>query len=142
MIAIVVLTHDRLDLLRSCVDRVLLRTSELTREIVVWDNGSSDGTSEYLDAIDDARLTVVHHPENVAMNALPRAIRLTSAPYIVELDDDVVDAPDRWDETLLHAFRRLPDIGFLCASIAYDPDDPASRYLRVHARGGGCLRGA
>ena len=83
------------------------------------------------------------------MNALPRAIRLTTAPYIVELDDDVVEAPERWDETLLHAYRRLPEIGFLCASIAYDPDDPASRYLRymreevrrLH-RGGGERRAA
>ena len=46
------------------------------------------------------------------------------------LDDDVVEAPERWDETLLHAYRRLPEIGFSCASIAYDPDDSASPYLR------------
>jgi O-antigen biosynthesis protein len=130
MIAIVVLTHDRHDLLRSCVDKVLFRTSELTREIVIWDNASTDGTAAYLDALTDRRFKVVHHPENIAMNALPRAIRLTTAPYIVELDDDVVQAPDRWDESLLNAYRRLPDIGFLCASIAYDPNDPASQYLK------------
>jgi GT2 family glycosyltransferase len=130
MIAIVVLTHNRQELLRRCVEKVLLRTSELTREIVIWDNASSDGTPAYLDALTDARVRVVHHPDNIAMNALPRAIRLTTAPYIVELDDDVVEAPERWDESLLDAYQRLPEIGFLCASIAYDPDDPASRYLR------------
>ena len=130
MIAIVVLTHGRVDLLRRCVENVILRTSELTVEVVVWDNASSDGTRAYLDGLTDARVRVVHHPENIAVNALPRAIRRTTAPYIVVLDDDVVEAPERWDETLLQAYRRLPEIGFLCASIAYHPDDSASRYLR------------
>jgi GT2 family glycosyltransferase len=129
VIAIVVLTHNRVHLLRRCVENVLLRTSELTQEVVIWDNASSDGTAAYLDSLDDARTQVVHNPENVAMNALPRAIGLTTAPYVIELDDDVVEAPERWDETLLDAYRRLPEIGFLCASIAYDPDDAASRYL-------------
>ena len=43
-IAIVVLTHNRVELLRKCVENVLLRTSGETREIVIWDNGSTDGT--------------------------------------------------------------------------------------------------
>lgn len=129
MIAVVLLTHNRVHLLRQCVENVLARTSELTREIVVWNNASSDGTRAYLDSLDDARLRVVHSPENLAMNALPRAIRLTGAPYLVELDDDVVDAPDRWDATLLDAFERMPDVGWLGGSIAYDPSDAASRYL-------------
>ena len=42
------------------------------------------------------------------MNAYARAIALTSQDYLVELDDDVVEAPHRWDETLLDAFRRIP----------------------------------
>lgn len=130
MIGIAVLTHNRVELLRRCVQEVLARTSELTREIVIWNNASTDGTRDYLDTVADPRVRAVHHPENLAMNALPRALALLSAPYLIELDDDVVEAPERWDETLLQAYRRLPDIGFLCASIAYDPGDSASRYLR------------
>jgi GT2 family glycosyltransferase len=129
VIGIVVLTHNRAHLLRRCVENVLLRTSELTREMVIWNNASTDGTRDYLDSLRDPGIRVVHYSQNIAMNALPRAIRLTTAPYVIELDDDVVEAPDRWDETLLNAFRRLPEIGFLCASIAYDPSDAASRYL-------------
>ena len=129
MIAIVVLTHNRVHLLRRCVENVLLRTSELTTEVVIWDNASTDGTREYLQSLDDSRFEIVYHDANLAMNALPRALRRTSAPYMVEVDDDVVDAPPRWDETLLDGYRRLPQIGFLCANIAYDPTDAASRYL-------------
>jgi GT2 family glycosyltransferase len=130
MIAVVVLTHNRRELVRRCVEDVLLRTSEKTREIVIWDNGSDDGTGEYLDTLTDARIRVVHSPDNVGMNAYARAFALTDQDYLVELDDDVVEAPERWDETLLEAFLRLPKVGYLAASLVDDPNDSASRYIK------------
>jgi GT2 family glycosyltransferase len=130
MISIVVLTHNRLHLLQKCVENVLARTSQATREIVIWDNASDDGTREYLDSLQDSRLKIVHHPENIAMNAKARAVRLTSCEYILELDDDIIDAPPGWDEKLLNAFVRLPEIGYLQASLVDDPNDSASQYLK------------
>jgi GT2 family glycosyltransferase len=130
VIAVVVLTHNRVRLLRRCVERVLMRTSDWTTEIVVWDNGSTDGTEEYLASVDDPRLRVVACPANIGVNAYRRAAALTTAPYLVELDDDVVEAPRGWDETLLEAFVRLPRMGCLSASYADDPHDTASRSLR------------
>ena len=130
MISIVVLTHNRAELLQRSVQRVLARTSSLTREIVIWNNASTDGTAEYLASIRDERVRVVNHPENIAMNGLKPAFELTSQPFLLELDDDVVEAPERWDETLLDAYRRLPGIGLLCASIAENDGDPRSRYIR------------
>jgi GT2 family glycosyltransferase len=133
MIAVVVLTHDRLHLLRQCVENVLARTSELTTEIVIWDNGSSDGTAEYLDGLDDLRLRIVHHPENIGQNAYAEAFSLTTAPYLIELDDDMIDAPSEWDRTLLEAFERLPQIGFLAANLVDDPHDQAATVMRERA---------
>ncbi len=52
---------------------------------------------------------------------------------MVEVDDDVVDAPKHWDATLLDAFVRLPQIGFLAADLEDDPHDVASR-VRHHGR--------
>jgi GT2 family glycosyltransferase len=130
VIAIVVITHNRLDLLRRCVENVLARTSEKTKEIVVWDNASEDGTREYLDALQDTRLHTVHHPENIGMNAYAQAISLTSQDYLVELDDDVIEAPPRWDETLLDAYVRIPSLGYLAANLVDDPNDSASQYIK------------
>lgn len=132
-IAIVVLTHNRVDLLRKCVENVLLGTSSATREIVIWNNGSTDGTAPYLDSLEEPRIHVVHSEENIGQNAYARAFGLTTAPYLVELDDDVVSAPQAWDAVLLDAFKRLPDVGFLAADLEDDPHDLASRY-RHHIR--------
>ena len=130
MIAVVVLTHNRVHLLRQCVENVLLRTSSSTCEIVLWNNASVDGTREYLDSLPDPRIRVVHHTENIGQNAYARAFRLTSSEYMIEMDDDVIDAPNGWDETLLEAFRRLPEIGYLAANLVDDPNDSASQYMR------------
>jgi GT2 family glycosyltransferase len=127
-IAIVVLTHNRVHLLRECVENVLRETSAATREIVIWNNASVDGTREYLDALRDPRLMVVHSERNVGQNGYARAFRMTTAEYLIELDDDVVDAPARWDARLLDAYRRLPTIGFLAADLEDDPHDLATHY--------------
>jgi GT2 family glycosyltransferase len=127
MIAIVVLTHNRVHLIRKCVQNVLLRTTA-TSEIVIWDNGSTDGTAEYLATLTDPRIRVVPSPKNVGMNGYARAFRMTTAPYLVELDDEVVDAPPGWDRMLLEAYEKLPEIGFLSADIVDDPYDPPAHY--------------
>jgi GT2 family glycosyltransferase len=129
MIAVVVLTHQRAHLLPQCLENVIARTSELTTEIVIWDNASTDGTGELLDAVSDPRVRVVRHAENIGQNAYAEAVRLTSTPYIIELDDDMIDAPDEWDRSLLEAFERLPKIGFLAANLVDNPHDVAARVM-------------
>jgi GT2 family glycosyltransferase len=131
--AVVVLTHGRVHLLRQCVERVLLRTSPDTTEILIWDNASTDGTGEYLASLEDPRIRVVRSERNIGQSAYAEAFACTTAPYLVELDDDVIDAPAGWDRVLLDAFRRLPEVGFLAADLEDDPHDEAAR-ARHHVR--------
>jgi GT2 family glycosyltransferase len=132
-IAIVVLTHNRAELLQKCVENVLSRVSDATSEIVIWNNGSTDATRAYLDSVEDPRIRCIHWDENIGQNAYARAFRETSAPFLIELDDDVVEAPHHWDATMREAYVRLPEVGFLAADLEDDPNDEASR-LRHHGR--------
>ena len=86
------MTYNRIHLLEQCVENVLLRTSSRTTEIVIWNNASTDRTNTYLDSIGDERFHVVHHDRNIGQSAYARAFRLTRAPYMIELDDDIIDA--------------------------------------------------
>jgi GT2 family glycosyltransferase len=126
-IAIVVLTYNRLHLLRQCVENVLQRTSDKTTEIVIWNNASSDGTREYLDSLTDPRIRVVHHDTNIAQNAYAEAFALTTASHMIEVDDDIIDAPEGWDATLLDAFERVPRMGYLAANLIDNPHDDTAR---------------
>jgi len=132
-IAIVVLTHNRAHLVSKCVENVLLKTSDATREIVIWDNASTDATPDYLASINDPRVRVIRSDQNVGQNGYARAFRETSAPYLIELDDDVVEAPAEWDKLMLDAYKALPDVGFLAADLEDDPNDEASN-VRHHVR--------
>jgi GT2 family glycosyltransferase len=125
-VSIVVLTHNRCHLLRQCVENVLMRTSQRTAEIVIWDNASTDDTAAYLDGLTDPRITVVHHPTNIGVNAYARMFPRTAGDYLIEVDDDVIEAPIAWDETLLEAFERLPSIGYLAANLVHNPHDVTS----------------
>ena len=129
-IAIVVLTHNRLHLLQQCVTRVLRRVSDRTREIIIWDNGSDDGTASFLATLTDPRMRVVRHEKNIGPSAYDLAFAETTSSYLVELDDDVIDAPDHWDTTLLAAFKRLEDeVGLLSANLVDNPHDAAARLM-------------
>lgn len=119
-IAIVIAAYNRVHLLRQCVEQVALKTSEATREILIWDNASDAKTAEYLDSLTDPRIRVVHNPTNIGQNAYARAFPLTAANHLIQLDDDVIQAPESWDAVLLDAFERLPQIGYLATNIVDD----------------------
>jgi GT2 family glycosyltransferase len=132
-IAIVVLTHNRVHLIDKCVENVLLRTSDQTREIVIWDNASTDGTADYLKSITDPRVKVIRSEKNIGQSGYARAFAQTTSPYMIELDDDVTNAPAAWDKVMRDSFVALPDVGFLAADLEDDPNDEASR-VRHHVR--------
>jgi glycosyltransferase involved in cell wall biosynthesis len=59
-------------------------------ELVVVDDGSSDGTAEILDAMDNPRLRVIHQPRNLGKGAAIRtAAEAADGDYMVILDADL-----------------------------------------------------
>jgi GT2 family glycosyltransferase len=128
-IAVIILTYNRVHLLEQCVQNVLARVSADTSEILIWDNGSTDGTSEYLKTLTAAKLTVVSNASNIGLNAYDPAIAMTTAEYIIGLDEDVVDAPLEWDRALMRGFDQLPEIGFLATNLVNNPHDVTSQIM-------------
>src|SRR5687768_7399533 len=55
-VSIVVVTFDNLVFTRMCLESVLANTEQPTYELIVVDNGSTDGTVQYLRALAE------HHP--------------------------------------------------------------------------------
>lgn len=64
-------------------------------ELVIVNDGSKDGTAEVLGRLDDARVRVIHHPENRGKGAAIRTAADNAAgEYMVILDADLEYDPE------------------------------------------------
>lgn len=107
LVSIYMPTKNRLELLQRAVDSVLAQTY---RDIELWvvNDGSTDGTAEYLDRISaiDSRLKVVHNAQSVGAPASRNTAIMRSAGMLVTgLDDDDAFHPLRI-EKLVDAWQR------------------------------------
>lgn len=101
-VSVVIPTHNRLPLLAAAIDSVL-RQDGVSVELVVVDDGCTDGTAWWLDrrAAEDRRIKIVHHDFPRLMSAARNAgIARASARWVAFCDDDDLWAPDKLSSQL------------------------------------------
>lgn len=89
---------------RSTVQQLVKRVldSPWVAEVVVVDDGSTDGTRELLEAFDDQRVRIELHDRNQGKGAALRTgFALASAEYVVVQDADLEYDPAEYGELLL-----------------------------------------
>ncbi|GAC1645484.1 MAG: glycosyltransferase family 2 protein [Herpetosiphon sp.] len=115
MIDILIPTYNGADLLATCLDSL----SNQTRQdfcITVIDDGSVDNTLPLL-ADRYPNVNVIVLPRNRGLTvALNIALRRTSAPYVVFLNNDT-EAHPRWLERLIGALERFPAYAFAASKL-------------------------
>ena len=133
-VAVVMLTLNQRDTTLRALDSLMPQVEPGVR-VLVWDNGSSDGTVE---AVQRAHPGVLahHHPANLGVasgrNAGARLVIERWKPqYLLFLDNDLVLRP-RFVRELLDVLEREPDVGQVQAKLLY-LDEPT----RIND-GGGC----
>ena len=111
-VAIVLVTHNRLEYTKKCIPRLLEDTTEQF-DLYLWDNASTDQTPEYLkDGIDDPRIVeVILSKENVGQTgAMNYVWGKTKAELIGKLDNDCLVTPG-WTRMFAQAHRDVPQLG-------------------------------
>jgi hypothetical protein len=74
----------------------ILRQTYADLELVVVDDGSSDGTAAILASYDDSRLRVLRNPRNIGLAAsLNRGIAAATGEFIARQDADDISEPQR-----------------------------------------------
>jgi GT2 family glycosyltransferase len=127
-LSVVVCTRNRLSKLKRCVNALLSATTARDWELAIVDNGSTDGTSEYLASIGQkqfnrAYVTTTFEPRRGLAAARNKGWPTTRADIIAFTDDDCY-ASETYADSILQVFQDYPEAGFLAGRILlFDPAD-------------------
>jgi glycosyltransferase involved in cell wall biosynthesis len=114
-LSVVLTTYNRIDVLPRAINSVLTQ-QDVELELIVVNDGSTDGTASFLNGISDPRVTVVNQ-ENSGLGAARNAgIARVSGEWVSFLDDDDMGLP-RW----LRGLQDLIDesTGIVCCAAEY-----------------------
>lgn len=114
LVSMVMLTWNQLEYTKNCLASIQ-RTVRLPFELIVVDNGSADGTVDWLrqQAALDSRIRLVENSENRGFAAgNNQGIELASGRYVLLINNDLLFF-DQWLEGLLELFERYPDAGIV-----------------------------
>ena len=106
---VVIPTHNRVELLRLTSQSALAQ-EDVEVEVVVVDEGSSDGTQDWLAGLADPRLKVIRHdkPQGVA-RARNAGLAVATGEWVGFLDDDDLWAPGKLRAQLAAAAAQSAD---------------------------------
>ncbi|MBI2704456.1 MAG: glycosyltransferase [Actinobacteria bacterium] len=97
--SIVIPCYDEAPTIKAVLERVL--ASPYTAEVIVVDDGSTDGSAALARSVDDPRVRVFEHGLNIGKGAcLRRAFREVTAPYVIVQDADLEYDPAIYKQLL------------------------------------------
>lgn len=110
LISIVVCTHNRSELLKSCLSSLESQCKSLPVEIIVVDNNSSDSTKSVVQEYQDrtSKIRYVLERSQGVSHARNRGFKEANGKYVAYLDDDARACPG-WIEAIITFFENHPD---------------------------------
>ncbi len=106
-VSAVIPTFNRLGFIRRAINSVLAQTVPAD-EVLIIDDGSTDGTADLLNAEYGPRLRVIRQANTGVSGARRRGVQEAKGDWIAFLDSDDVWTPNH-NEDMLHAAASIPD---------------------------------
>ena len=120
-IAAVIVTYNRLELLRECVLALKQQTYPLSLVVVV-DNASTDGTDDFLHSLHDSRFMIKTFDKNEGGAAgFAEGIAIATrkgADAVWIMDDDTIPSVDALQQ-LTNVYEKHPEAGFVCSKVIW-----------------------
>lgn len=126
----IVVTYNRLDLLKKCLYALLRQTYKL-HNIFVIDNNSQDKTLLFLKELSSkySKIKVVHLSANIGgaggfYVGMKEFIEKSKADYAWVMDDDAIPTPSALTK-LMDKTAEIAKLGFLCSNVRWKDNSPA-----------------
>ncbi|MDD5518397.1 MAG: glycosyltransferase [Candidatus Omnitrophota bacterium] len=114
MISVIIITYNRKLLLEKTVDSILTQNAGEKFEIVIVDNGSSDGTAEYVRKKYPEKVKLIRNKNRISLSACKELGVSTAGGEITAFIDDDCVASENW---LKNIKKALPDYDFLAGPV-------------------------
>lgn len=112
MISLVVLTRNRLESLKRCLNAIFDGTTTKDYEVIVIDNGSTDDTCAYLSNLKSDKIgCIIINAKNEGVIARNTGFKIARGNITVQIDDDAY-VDKGWDTRLLEPFSD-PKVGLV-----------------------------
>lgn len=110
-VSVVLLAYNNLSYTRDCVESILTNTNDVEYELILVDNGSTDGTREYFDSIPGAK--VIHLKYNVhVVKGFNMGLMAAEGKYCAAVCNDFIFTPN-WLKNLIICIESDPEIGYV-----------------------------
>lgn len=113
-VSVVLTVYNGLPYVRTAVESVLNQTYD-NFELVVIDDGSTDGTNEALEEYDDDRMHVYRQTNRGRAPSLVRGVDLANGEYVAIIDADDIATPNRLKRQV-EALEADPTLGLVGAA--------------------------
>ena len=134
-VAVIILNWNGVDLLRHYLPTVIAGTDDSIADIIVADNGSTDGSVQVLhEEFPGIKVLKFEHNYGFA-EGYNLAIGQTMYPYTVLLNSDV-RTPDGWLNPLLDYMETHPQVGAVMPKLLHDSEDDSA--MLDYAGAAGC----
>lgn len=119
-----------------CAIESLLAQTHTGFELLVIDDGSTDGSAHVLDRVTDERVRVIHQANQGLVGALNTGLAATRTELVARMDQDDLSAPNRLEVQLAY-LRAHPGVAAVgCCYEVMDEDDVTTTTAHVAAQPG------
>ena len=127
-ISICIVTYKARDYLRECLRSIEDNTLRVQYEVIVVDNGSQDGTIEFLEE-EYPTVGIVRNEVNAGFTRpMNQALKISSGRYLLQLNPDTEVLPDALDK-LVAFMDEHPEVG-ICGPKVLNRDQTLQKSCR------------
>ncbi len=122
-VSIIIPVFNKLEYTKKCIDALYRVTPKFLFELIVVNNGSKDGTKEYLDSLSAKveNVKVIHNMSNLGFaKACNQGARIAKGNYLLFLNNDTIPL-EGWLEELIKTAEEEEKVGVVGSKLLF-PD--------------------